>query len=43
MDGYLATNVHKLRIMINDLLNKIQNGEQGVNERIVEALKKADI
>ena len=43
MDGYLATNVHKLRIMINDLLNKIQNGEQGTNERIVEALKKADI
>ena len=26
MDGYLATNVSQLRGMINDLLNKIQNG-----------------
>lgn len=29
MDGYLATNVTQLRKMINDLLNKIQNGREG--------------
>lgn len=29
MDGYLATNVGQLRKMINDLLNKIQNGQEG--------------
>lgn len=29
MDGYLATNVSQLRGMINDLLNKIQNGREG--------------
>ena len=30
MDGYLATNVSQLREMISDLLNKIQNGREGV-------------
>lgn len=29
MDGYLATNVSQLKEMINDLLNKIQNGREG--------------
>ena len=28
-DGYLATNVSQLRELINDLLNKIQNGREG--------------
>lgn len=30
MDGYLSTNVSQLRKMINDLLNKIQTGKEGI-------------
>lgn len=30
MDGYLATNVSQLKEMINDLLDKIQNGREGI-------------
>lgn len=40
MDGRLETNIKQLRDMINDLLNKIQNGEKGNNERIIEEMKK---
>lgn len=43
MDGYLATNVQQLRTMLNDLLNKLQNGEQSTSERIGEFLEKVDI
>lgn len=34
MDGYLATNIRQLRKMIAELLDKIQNDEEGFSERI---------
>jgi len=39
-DGYLATNIQKLRKEITHLLVKIQNGEEGDKKRIREALDK---
>lgn len=39
MDGYLATNVSKLREMIAELLHKIQNGEDGTAEELAEIMK----
>ena len=39
-DGYLATNIQKLRKEITNLLIKIQNGEEGDKKRIRDALKK---
>lgn len=39
-DGYLATNIQKLRKEITNLLFKIQNGEEGDRKRIREALEK---
>jgi hypothetical protein len=39
-DGYLATNIQKLRKEITHLLTKIQNGEEGDRKRIREALDK---
>lgn len=39
-DGYLATNIQKLRKEITNLLIKIQNGDYGDKKRIREALDK---
>ncbi len=39
-DGYLATNIQKLRKEITNLLIKIQNGEEGDKKRIRAALEK---
>lgn len=39
-DGYLATNIQKLRKEITNLLIKVQNGEEGDKKRIKEALEK---
>lgn len=38
MDGYLSTNVEQLRKMMNELLYKIQNDEDGTDEKISEAI-----
>lgn len=40
MDGSLEKNMKQLRMMIEDLLQKIQNDEPGNNERIVAAMRK---
>jgi hypothetical protein len=32
MDGYLATNINQLRKMIRELLSKIDNQEESVND-----------
>ena len=37
MDGYLSTNVQQLREMICDLLNKIQEGEDGISAELKRA------
>lgn len=42
-DGYLATNIQKLRKELISLLTKIQNGDKGDKERIKEALDKYEI
>ena len=39
MDGYLATNISQLRKMIAELLNKIQNGEDGTAEELAEIMQ----
>ncbi|MBA4688121.1 MAG: hypothetical protein H2184_13265 [Candidatus Galacturonibacter soehngenii] len=39
-DGYLATNIQKLRKEMTNLLIKIENGEDGDKKRIREALEK---
>ena len=39
MDGYLATNITQLRKMFAELLHKIQNDEEGFNERISKMIK----
>lgn len=39
MDGYLATNAKQLKEMINDLLYKIQNGEEGMSKQIANFMK----
>lgn len=39
MDGYLATNVSQLRKMFAELLEKIQNDEEGFSERIGKIVK----
>lgn len=38
MDGYLVTNIRQLRKMIAELLDKIQNDEESVSERITEIM-----
>ncbi|ASN71564.1 hypothetical protein 10S8_8 [uncultured Caudovirales phage] len=38
MDGYLATNIEELREMINQLLGKIQNGKDGIDAELAEAI-----
>ncbi|WP_313187357.1 hypothetical protein [Lacrimispora sp.] len=38
MDGYLATNIEELRKMMNELLSKIQKGEDGIDTELAEAL-----
>lgn len=40
MDGYLATNIKQLRRMIAELLDKIQNDEQGDMERMREMMDR---
>lgn len=37
MDGYLSTNIQQLREMICDLLNKIQEGEDGISAELKRA------
>ena len=39
MDGYLATNIGQLRKMFAELLDKIQNDEEGFSERIGKMIK----
>lgn len=39
MDGYLATNIAQLRKMFAELLDKIQNDEEGFSERIGKMIK----
>lgn len=39
-DGYLATNIQKLRKEFTNLLIKIQNGDEGDKKRIRETLEK---
>lgn len=39
MDGYLATNVAQLRKMFAELLRKIQDDEEGFNERIGKMIR----
>lgn len=39
MDGYLATNIEQLRDMLNDLLNKIQNGSDGTDTELADIMK----
>lgn len=39
MDGYLATNIEQLRNMLNDLLNKIQNGSDGTDAELADIMK----
>lgn len=39
MDGYLATNVNQLKEMINDLLNKIQNGSDGTATKLGKIIR----
>lgn len=39
-DGNLDTNIKKLREMINDLLYKIQNGEKGDKDKLIEKMKR---
>lgn len=43
MDGYLATNIQQLRKMISELLNKIQNGEDGIDTELAEIMKSIHI
>lgn len=43
MDGYLATNIQQLRKMINELLSKIQNGEDGIDTELAEIMKSIHI
>lgn len=42
-DGYLATNIQKLRKELVNLLTKIQDGDQGDKARIKEALDRYKI
>ena len=39
-DGYLATNIQKLRKEITGLLIKVQNGDEADKKRIRKALEK---
>ena len=39
MDGYLATNIAQLRKMFAELLDKIQNDEEGFSEYISKMIK----
>lgn len=34
MDGYLSTNIEQLRDLFDDLINKIQNGEEGESQKL---------
>ena len=39
MDGFLSTNIAQLRGMIAELLNKIQNGEDGTAEDLAKIME----
>lgn len=39
LDGYLATNIEQLRNILNDLLNKIQNGSDGTDSELADITK----
>lgn len=39
MDGYLATNIEQLKKKLNELLNKIQNGEEGTDSRLADIMR----
>lgn len=43
MDGYLSTNISKLKKQLSDLISKIEYGKKSVNEEIQEALKGKEI
>lgn len=40
MDGYLSTNLQKLRDNINDLINKIEYNGDSINEEMAKAINK---
>jgi len=40
MDGYLATNIVQLREMIEDLIYKIEYGEESINERLKDVHRR---
>ncbi|WP_439931157.1 hypothetical protein ACSTTP_07285 [Bacillus velezensis] len=40
MDGYLATNISKLRDDFHELLYKIETNEESIEEKLRSALKK---
>lgn len=39
MDGYLATNAGQLKKMFANLLNKIQNGEEGTATHLADVMR----
>ncbi|SMC19369.1 hypothetical protein SAMN02745134_00814 [Clostridium acidisoli DSM 12555] len=39
MDGYLSTNITKLKEELNDLLNKIEYNKESEHEKLAEAIK----
>ena len=39
MDGYLATNVNKLREELNDLFSKVINGSDSINDELGDFFK----
>lgn len=43
MDGYLATNILQLRELLNDLLQKIQYGEEGAAKMLGDIIKSLNI
>ena len=40
MDGYLSTNIEKLRESISDLLYKIEFNKESMNEKVAKEMKK---
>lgn len=39
-DGYLSTNIHQLKEMLNDLINKIEYDEESANEKLKKVYDK---
>lgn len=42
-DGYLSTNISKLKEMLNDLLHKIEFGENSIKDELNDLFRKSDI